>query len=82
MLLSYLILTFLLRRLIGWLAKRTSTQEHKQHWRTISTDGQWLIFLLLIRYGILHLGLFGDGFRPLLNDIIFVVPSFWSQRSC
>ena len=75
-LLSYVILTVLFRRTIRWLAKRTSTQEHKQHWRTISTDGQWLILLLLVRNGILRLGLFGDGFRTLLNDITFVVSLF------
>ena len=75
-LLSYFVLTFLLKRLIEWLAKRTSTQEHKQHWRTIGTDGQWLIFLLLIRFGILRLGLFGDKFRTLLNDITFVLSLF------
>ena len=75
-LLSYFVLTFLLKRLIEWLAKQTSTQEHKQHWRTIGTDGQWLIFLLLIRFGILRLGLFGDKFRTLLNDITFVLSLF------
>ena len=75
-LVSYFGLTFLLRRTIGWLARRTSTQAHKQHWRTIGMDGQWLIFLLLVRNGILRLGLFGDGFRTLLNDITFVVSLF------
>ena len=75
-LVSYAALAFIWRRLVAWLAKQTSTQAHKQHWGTIATDGQWLLLLLLVRYGILQLGLFGDGFRTLLNDIAFVVSLF------